>query len=445
MISTGGFLVKEGYNEFAPEYTGQFFAFDMDKKRIFDVVVPQKKMQNKNIYRVQLETYNTRPRRDHGAPGGLLVFLFLALSCFLVYWFWEPTAQITMVISPERAQKEIEIKAIKNTSTTDLNNRTIALYQLSDQYTLTQDFPATQAEINDKAKGTIRIFNETDSTKTFVTGTQFLADSNLMFSITQRVIVPAATSDGGKLVPGTLDITAEAAKPGVEYNIGPSVFSIPKLKTTSYFSKIYAKSFTNMAGGFVGTGLKATPEDITQADDFMSREIFKKAKDTIVQKYSEHKILDTTFEQRVMATSSKLDPNSKEKMFTYEIRVETIALATKKNDLEFLAKKALEGELKQGQIIAEKLFNYKIISENADTQKGQAWIRVEGAAPYYYPPNFELIKTEIAGKPLSQVQGIIEPMYPGKVSEIRVNLNPPIKDKLPQDIQKITTVLQGVD
>lgn len=417
----------------------------MDKKRVFDVIVPQKKMQNKNIYRVQLETYRDRSYRNQGVPGGLIVFLFLAFACFLVYWFWEPSAQITIAIDPQRGQKEIEVKAAKGIANVDENNLVVPLYQLSDQYSISQDFPATEAEINDKAKGTIRIYNETGSPKTFITSTQFLADSNYMFSIKRRVTVPGASEVDGKMVPGTVEVEAEAAKAGEEYNIKPSVFSIPKLKNTAEFSKIYGKSFEAMAGGFVGTGLRATSDDISKADDFLSREVYKRAKDAMLQKYSEHYLIDSTFEQRVMATSSKLDPNSKDKVFSYEIKVETIALAPKKVDLQLLAKKALEKELKQGQIIAEKLFEYKIISANADAQKGQAWLRVQGNAPYYYPPNFETIKTEIAGKSVSEVQGIIEPMYQGKISEIRVNLNPPIKDKLPQDVPKINITLLGVD
>ncbi len=113
-----------------------------------------------------------------------------------------------------------------------------------------QSVPSEGTETaNDPAQGTITIYNTQDKVQELIKNTRFETPDGLIFRIHESIRVPAGSTE----TPGTLTATAYADVGGEKYNIGPTTFTLPGLKGSPIASQVYAKSETNMSGGFSGT------------------------------------------------------------------------------------------------------------------------------------------------------------------------------------------------
>lgn len=122
---------------------------------------------------------------------------------------------------------------------------------------LTKTVPATgseQAEV--KASGQIIIYNDFNtSPQRLIRNTRFETPEGLIYRIDKSVVVPGQTTEGGKTVPGSIEVTVYADEPGDSYNIGLTDFTIPGFKGAPQFEHFYAQSKTPMTGGFEGERL----------------------------------------------------------------------------------------------------------------------------------------------------------------------------------------------
>ncbi len=100
----------------------------------------------------------------------------------------------------------------------------------------------------DKASGTITVFNEysTDPV-TLVKNTRF-ESQGLIFRAPADIVVPGKKGT----VPGKVSVTVIADVAGEKYNIAATRFTLPGLKSSDMYTKVYATSAAAMAGGFVG-------------------------------------------------------------------------------------------------------------------------------------------------------------------------------------------------
>jgi hypothetical protein len=109
-----------------------------------------------------------------------------------------------------------------------------------------------QAEVQNKASGTVVIFNTTSASQKLVATTRLETPEGLIFHINSAVTVPAQKTVAGVVTPGSVSVVATADAAGDEYNVGLKDFTIPGFKDTSKYENITAKSKTPMAGGFSG-------------------------------------------------------------------------------------------------------------------------------------------------------------------------------------------------
>jgi len=68
------------------------------------------------------------------------------------------------------------------------------------------------------------------------------------------------------MVAGSIEVIVEADKVGPNYNVGLKDFTIPGFKGDPRFNSIYARSKTEMTGGFVGVQ-KVVSKELVQATD----------------------------------------------------------------------------------------------------------------------------------------------------------------------------------
>ncbi|KND47610.1 MAG: hypothetical protein AB201_01605 [Parcubacteria bacterium C7867-006] len=110
-----------------------------------------------------------------------------------------------------------------------------------------------EARVDKKARGTITIYNTYSSqSQKLVATTRFETPEGLIYRLVSPVTVPGTSVKSGKTVAGSVDAVVEADKTGAEYNISYKDFTIPGFKGDPKYTKVYARSKTEMTGGFSG-------------------------------------------------------------------------------------------------------------------------------------------------------------------------------------------------
>jgi hypothetical protein len=129
------------------------------------------------------------------------------------------------------------------------------------------DVPATGEEkVERKASGTLVIYNNFDANQQrLIKNTRFQNSDGLTYRINESAVVPGKKTVSGTVVPGSVEVTVYADEAGDKYNIGKTDFTIPGFKGDPKFKDIYARSKTDMTGGFVGTVKKVSDADGTKA------------------------------------------------------------------------------------------------------------------------------------------------------------------------------------
>ncbi|MEK7091539.1 MAG: hypothetical protein AAB900_00980, partial [Patescibacteria group bacterium] len=141
-----------------------------------------------------------------------------------------------------------------------------------------------QENVSTKAQGQIIIYNKhSPSKQPLVTNTRFQAPDGKIYRINQAVTVPGYTKKGTEIIPGQIEVTVFADKPGAEYNLPTSDFTIPGFAGGPKFQNIFARSKTNLTGGFVGTVKKVSATDL----DSNRQALQKILRDRIIKKASQ--------------------------------------------------------------------------------------------------------------------------------------------------------------
>lgn len=150
--------------------------------------------------------------------------------------------------------------ALPNASSSALVYSTIKLSS-----TKSVEVEATGDEtVSEKAKGRIAIYNEQTSDQQLIKSTRFESSDGKVFRLQEDVTIKAK---------GNLEVEVIADQPGVEYNITLSDFTLPGLKGTSRYDKVYARSKTNMTGGFVGLRKKVSTQALDSARTSLEAEV----------------------------------------------------------------------------------------------------------------------------------------------------------------------------
>jgi hypothetical protein len=127
-----------------------------------------------------------------------------------------------------------------------------------------------QANVQEKASGTVVIFNTTGNSQKLVATTRLQTPEGLIFRINSAVTVPAAQNTS---TPGSVSVTATADAAGDKYNVGLKDFTIPGLKGTAKYTQIYARSKTAMAGGFSGMQAVISPQNLASTSAEMQNDL----------------------------------------------------------------------------------------------------------------------------------------------------------------------------
>ncbi|MEK7154009.1 MAG: hypothetical protein AAB792_00430, partial [Patescibacteria group bacterium] len=163
--------------------------------------------------------------------------LVLAIGAILVLVFvlYLTLGKARVIINPAKQELDLKLKVSASSTATAVNSNfnQIPGQRFTEQKKETDTFPVTgQKDVVQKASGTITIFNKSATAQRLVATTRFKSPGGLIFRILQTINVPASAKTGETVTPGLVVANVYADRPGAEYNIGPTQFTIPGFEGT---------------------------------------------------------------------------------------------------------------------------------------------------------------------------------------------------------------------
>lgn len=324
----------------------------------------------------------------------------------------------------------------------DKEESIIAVRTLSEDKEGTRLFDASSKTIKEnRAMGTIRVFNAyTTSPQTLIAKTRFISENSKLFRTPSRITIPGATRQGGKLIPGFLDIEVIAAEAGEDYNIGPSNFSLPGLSGSASFTAIYAKSTESMIGGSEREVLVVSKEDIEDAKESLIEELTKKVTDDLLSRIPEGMVAtkDSVLIE-VKEAGSLVEAGAEIDQFNVSVSLSAIAHLFSQADLDTLVEDFLLKELQEG----ERIFTDKtqIHFEEIVVKKGETKISLDlgiTTIAYQHVDSTEL-KIRLRGKVKNEAINILS-SYDAFV-QTKISLWPFWVSSVPANVDRLKILL----
>ncbi len=123
--------------------------------------------------------------------------------------------------------------------------------------------------VHEQAQGKIFVYNTSDVSQRLIKNTRFENKDGLIFRIQESIEVPPAK--GG--TPGKVAADVFADGPGEQYNIPPQRFTVPGLKGSDQFDKMYGESEAAFTGGFDGEKYMLDEAELATATQALQLEL----------------------------------------------------------------------------------------------------------------------------------------------------------------------------
>lgn len=207
------------------------------------------------------------------------VLLFL-IAIFLFYIFGQ-SADVFLLAKTQDISKDAEITLSPN-SPTDPASNILNISYVEDSEDGSVNVTATGTkQVGDKAKGSVTIYNNTDSTQSFSKGTTIISDKGLKFDLDQSISVASASGDAfSGTKPGTSKGDVVADDIGTEYNLPSGA----KFAIAGSSSSIAAKNDSAFLGGTKKQITVVSKDDILKGSDDLIKTQQEKAKSVISKK-----------------------------------------------------------------------------------------------------------------------------------------------------------------
>jgi len=409
-------------------------------KKIYDIIPPEHQVEKHEEMAKECSAREPVKRNKRKFP--FLPLLMIVILSLVAAFFFIP-AKADVFITPKAEDVTAEATFTVNIAESLINyeDNIIPGIIFSDKRDASDNFNATGTD--DKAKkatGTIKVFNKMSPAKplSLIKGTRFMSSTGeLVYKSDTAFTIPKATSDS---VPGSVEITVTAAEAGAKYNISTSVFSVPGLSGSEYYSNIWAESVTAMTGG------EESQVKIVSAGDVSS------AKDAFEGKYDEvsKQVLIATipagytyFSEDISPKLSNLSVSAKAgdelDVFSVSGHVETEATVFRDEDAYKLGEKILTKDMSELKTIAPNSVTYEV-KEKKLNKDGTITLNVVFSGKIYSMPENEILLNSLRGKNPQNSIALLSNIP--EVEKVEITVSPWFKFNIPNNEKDINIQLK---
>lgn len=408
------------------------------KKKIFDILPPKEREKA-----IISERVSGKIPPQKFTPN-LLIALILIFGLASLIWATSGFySKLTLGLQPktetEVFTEEIEINITQ--SSPEFENKIIPGRFFEIEKEKQQIFESTGKDfIRAKAEGTIRVYNSQDPPRAInlQATTRFLSsEGGKIFRAPDKIYLPPAQIQEGKLVPSFEDIRVVAQEAGEAYNIGASKFSLPGLVGSPLYYTIYAESESPMTGGFEKEIEVITEEDLENGENILKEGLEKLAKDSLRDKLPKDFILtDESLFIEAFQSSCLEKAGEQVSKFSCQAKMRLKGLAFKFSDLEEIAISFILSRLPSAKSFDRQSLILDLFPKNLVSETGKMISDLKIKVNIHDKISEETLLSQIKGKSEAQIEDIILKNYP-QIENINFGFWPFWIKKAPNSLERI--------
>lgn len=377
--------------------------------------------------------------------GGLALKLGLVLAVVLLVMYGLDLrfAKAVVKIWPETSDLNQSVKVVVDPTVqaVDETKNLIPGFNVSVEETVKGTSPATgQKNVQGKAQGTVKLFNNYTTAQRLVKGTRIQAplekfqpaltkDETPWFRTTADVVLDPKSS-------ATVGVIAD--NPGEKFNIDPSVFSVPGLVGTPQYTFIYGQSFEKFQGGTQGNSPQVVKADLDNAKTAITSQASAEIKKALEDKVQQQglQLIDASTEKFDLGDpviTAKVGDNIPK--IAAQVDAKASVVAYKRADLENLGKDFIFGKVPTGTIADSKSLSIKSSYAGIDPASGQPALTVTGQLTVYTGMSEDDLKKGLSEKGANEAK-IFLMNQPG-MKDVQIQLTPPWRFSIPRDLDRI--------
>lgn len=370
----------------------------------------------------------------------LLFLLFLAGGSLAFYWY-VPTAKVSLFVRPKNYSKEIKIALDLNISDINYEEFVIPGEKVQASISQSQEIKTTGEKIvGDKASGEITLYNKTNKSQSFSQGTILLGPGDLSFLTDEETEIASASSqekEGGVVITyGKKKVKIIAEDIGPDYNFSANT----EFTLKDYSSEAYsAKNEEALSGGTSRKIKVVSKEDQERLLKELSETLKKEAAEELRKKISgDYKFFEEGIKLETVNKkfNQEVDDESETLQLNLAIKAETLTYSEK--DLRELLLAQIKSSLPQGYELRESETKIGIKESEFEDDK----ISFKGTVEAKLIPQLdeEKIKEEIKGKYREVTKEYFEnlPSYQKVDIEISPAFLPAKLKNFPHRVENIT-------
>ena len=381
--------------------------------------------------------------------GGLVIMLILAAV------LQTPKAYAKVVVTSMPLTKSITIKAIKGT-VSNVEAKSIRATTLSTDVTDSVTIPTTGTKlIGKKAKGSVTIYNKTDTEKEFKKGTVLVNETDgneLNYELTQTVTVAARTPEPEDpenpgvitYTAGTVEAKIESSDVGTKYNIDANEDLMIDDKKSSEFS---AKTVAKLEGGESETVKAVADADKTKASADLLTTLTATSTSALKEKLGRgQKLIEGSV--KVTTSTQNFDHAAGDQADTLTL-TQTVAaqgLTYFEDDVARLVDKMSDGFIPEGFKLSdkEKEIDTKVLGQTDTSVLNDTEVDLQVTLKTFVVPSIdeEELKNELAGKNVEEAKKVLGSIQNVKTYEFRLTPNIPFLQKVPKNTDKIFVTIE---
>lgn len=321
-------------------------------------------------------------------------YIFLvALVLLLVggFLFANSRSSAEVLVSPKRESASIDtnLKAYRNPEAPHLLGYEIV--ELSGE--TSASIPASGTKYAErKATGKISVSNTSSENVKIIANTRFKNPEGKIYRATSAFTIGAAK---------TIEISVVADAPGVEYNIGPSTFTLPGLAGGSLAEKVTGKSTDSMSGGFKGDMKIVSDDDLSKTRTSLEGALTQKLLDQVNNTIDKSKIFfsdaySISFKFNENAQNGEASDASKQtvslegKIYAVVFDKKALASTIGKRELTDAGEDTID--IENWPDISLSLSSYDNLAESKDIN-----VRVSGDAHFVWDVDKQKVASELSG------------------------------------------------
>jgi len=412
----------------------------MAKQKIYDIIPPGKrektllprvKGNSKDVIDKNLDIRNgeekSNPAFIFSKKAGFLIAVLIVFALGF-YWFFSSAKLVKIELSPELNPLTFNARLSFSTSTdeldlssSDLSQVVIPAVPVEIEETFNKQFFSSEVAIEEKAEGTIRVYNKHSRSISLVAGTRFLSSSEptRQFHSKDKITISAG---------GYTDVSVIASEADKSYNIEACAFSIPGLRNYSppeLYYDVFGRSFSKMEGGRKDVTHKVTEQAISEAREQLLELSREEIRPILQNKVApDYTILDNAIQINIIqAEPLDVEVGQEADTFVYQIRVKAVALKAKTSFLLEFAKSYIFSTLPANKEFIEDSLTFSFLPDEGRGER-ELSADLEFSTKVYYSIDRDSLKEIARGRSRGDISKYALEICPALLCPPKIEFSP---------------------